>query len=111
MIKNASAGWLITTGPLGKDAEGLRIEWENKPSDEKKKLIIYSSDRVIRLLLDNKVIINPEILTSKLPTEYCYNNRVRKNILYTLFNRKIIPKDTANLCIEILGLVIRYKID
>ena len=28
VIKNANAGWLITTGPLSKDAKGAQEEWE-----------------------------------------------------------------------------------
>jgi hypothetical protein len=31
-------GWLVTTGPLGKDAKGLKDEWEARPQSQRKKL-------------------------------------------------------------------------
>ncbi len=49
-VRNVSSGWLITTGPLGKDAKGIMDEWEKKPSEERRKLSIYTRDRVIGLL-------------------------------------------------------------
>lgn len=51
-----SEGWLITTGPLGKDAKGFMEQWEKKDAEKRAKLIIYTPDRVLNSLLDAKVI-------------------------------------------------------
>ena len=42
-------GWLISTGPLGKDAKGFQHEWEKKP--ESQKLSIYTPERVVAALI------------------------------------------------------------
>ena len=34
-LKDYQEGWLISTGPLGKDAKGFQHEWEKKPESEK----------------------------------------------------------------------------
>jgi len=38
-------GWLISTGPLGKDAKGFKDDWEDRPTDEAQKLSIYTPER------------------------------------------------------------------
>ena len=76
-LNNASAGWLISTGGLGKDAEGLRVSWEKKPYEERKKLTIYTADRIINLLIDNKIVVNPETFLHKLPVGFISNSKVR----------------------------------
>jgi hypothetical protein len=58
-FRNYDEGWLISTGPLGKDAKGFQSEWEEKPADERSKLSIYSPDRMIELLT-NSGFIQPE---------------------------------------------------
>lgn len=30
VVNDVSSGWLVTTGPLGKDAKGLQDSWEKK---------------------------------------------------------------------------------
>lgn len=71
-FNNISAGWLVTTGGLGKDAEGLKKSWEEKPIDERKRLIFYTRDRIINLLVDNRIVVNPETLLLSLPKSfYC----------------------------------------
>jgi hypothetical protein len=52
-------GWLISTGPLGKDARGFRHEWEAKPSEEAQKLSIYTPERVVEAFVNAKVIKPP----------------------------------------------------
>ena len=42
-------GWLISTGPLGKDAKGFQHEWEKKL--ESQKLSIYTPEKVIEALI------------------------------------------------------------
>lgn len=51
-----SEGWLISTGPLGKDAKGFVEKWEKKPPEKRGKLSIYSPDRILNALLDAKII-------------------------------------------------------
>ena len=48
-LKDYQEGWLISTGPLGKDAKGFQHEWEKKP--ESQKLSIYTPERVIEVLI------------------------------------------------------------
>ena len=50
-------GWLISTGPLGKDAKGFQHEWELKPTEERSKLSIYTPERVIELLTKSGFIL------------------------------------------------------
>mgnify|MGYP006063196821 CR=1 FL=1 len=52
-------GWLISTGPLGRDAEGYRIEWEQKPEKERKILTIYTPNRLVDALVKAKMIVSP----------------------------------------------------
>lgn len=53
---NYQEGWLISTGPLGKDAKGFKSNWEEKPTPEAQKLSIYTPDRVIEALIYSKLI-------------------------------------------------------
>jgi hypothetical protein len=55
-LNNYQEGWLISTGPLGKDAKGFQNVWENKPTNESQKLSIYTPGRVIEALISSKVI-------------------------------------------------------
>ena len=59
-----SEGWLISTGPLGKDAKGFMDEWEKKDRETKGKLSIYTPDRVLNSLQDAKVITHPPAETA-----------------------------------------------
>ena len=54
-----SEGWLISAGPLGKDAKGFQVDWEAKPPEERQKLSIYNPDRVIGSLKDARLISDP----------------------------------------------------
>ena len=49
-LNNYQEGWLISTGPLGKDAKGFQNVWENKPKNKSQKLSIYTPERVIEAL-------------------------------------------------------------
>ena len=48
-LKDYQEGWLISTGPLGKDAKGFQHEWEQKPESEK--LSVYTPERVVEALI------------------------------------------------------------
>lgn len=51
-----SEGWLVSTGPLGKDAKGFMDQWEKKSSGKRERLCIYTPDRVLNSLLNANVI-------------------------------------------------------
>jgi hypothetical protein len=55
-FKGYSEGWLFSTGPLGKDAKGFMVEWENKPPQERERLSIYTSDRIVEASIRAKAI-------------------------------------------------------
>ena len=60
-----SEGWLVSTGPLGKDAKGFLEQWEKKPLGKREKLSIYTPQRVLQSLLDARLIIYPPEDTCK----------------------------------------------
>lgn len=56
MLRKADACWLVTTGPLSKDAEGTRIEWEKESNSQRGKLSFYTQDRILDLLVESRQI-------------------------------------------------------
>ena len=50
-FKDYQEGWLISTGPLSKDAKGFQHEWEKKTDVDSQKLSIYTPERVIGALI------------------------------------------------------------
>lgn len=58
-LKDYEEGWLISTGPLGKDAKGFLVEWEKKPPAQRSKLSIYTPERVIEALQNAGRITSP----------------------------------------------------
>jgi len=58
-FKGYEEGWLISTGPLSKDAKGFVVEWEKKPPHERAKLQIYTPDRIISALTKANIISQP----------------------------------------------------
>lgn len=63
-LRLASAGWLITTGGLSKDAEGIKTEWESRNDEKRNKLSFYTSDRIIELLVDSGKIKDINVVKS-----------------------------------------------
>ena len=55
-FKGYQEGWLISTGPLGKDAKGFQHEWEKKRDIESQKLSIYTPERVIAALISAGIV-------------------------------------------------------
>lgn len=84
-LRNASSGWLITTGPMSKDAEGIRSEWETRTDEGRSKLSFYTPERIIKLLCDSKVIIAVENLKTKI-----------EEIFSTSENNTLIITDIGN---------------
>ena len=70
VMKNASAGWLITTGPLSKDAKGAQEEWERDDNPRRNMLSFYTTDRIIELLFDTKLIKNCSTIDIELQDGY-----------------------------------------
>lgn len=58
-LKGIKTCWLVTTGGLSKDAEGIRIEWENEKRDG---LVFYTQNRIIDLLTDSHLIKSIETI-------------------------------------------------
>jgi hypothetical protein len=58
-LKDYEEGWLISSGPLGKDAKGFLVEWEKKPQVQRSKLSIYTPERVIESLINTARIKAP----------------------------------------------------
>ncbi|WP_405132388.1 restriction endonuclease [Paenibacillus sp. FSL H8-0317] len=58
-LKRVSSGWLLSTGPLGKDAKGIVEEWEQNPVEQRKLLQIYSPDKLVDLIVNSGKSCNP----------------------------------------------------
>lgn len=58
--------WLITTGPLGKDAKGFVEEWSNKPPEEKKRLSFYTAERIVEIFCGARFIVGQPISQAEL---------------------------------------------
>lgn len=62
MLRGAAAGWLITTGPLSKDAKGIKSEWETDTNPNRSSLAFYTDDRILELLLNSNEIASLEAI-------------------------------------------------
>ncbi len=51
-------GWMVTTSKLTKDAEGWKTEWEENSSDARRKLQIFTPDRLLSILVESKRIVD-----------------------------------------------------
>lgn len=58
-FKDYQEGWLISTGPLGKEAKGFQHEWKKKKDGESEKLSIYTPERVIGSLISAGMVGHP----------------------------------------------------
>lgn len=58
-FQHYSEGWLVSTGPLGKDAKGFKADWERRDSAERQTLSIYSPDRVVQCFV-NAGVVRPQ---------------------------------------------------
>ena len=64
-----SEGWLISAGPLGKEAKGIQVEWEERPQHEREKLSIYTPERVVTALVTARVISRPPAAPQEVPSD------------------------------------------
>ncbi|MBN2872734.1 MAG: restriction endonuclease [Halothiobacillaceae bacterium] len=67
--ENLDRAWLVSAGPLGKDAKGFMEEWESKPPEKRSKLIILTPDRVIAALVRARLICAAPEHDTSLPDE------------------------------------------
>ncbi len=61
-FRNYSAGWLISTFALGKDAKGFEEEWSLRPPAERRKIQIYPPSRLIERLVSARIVVDAESL-------------------------------------------------
>ncbi len=54
-----TAGWLISTYALGKDAKGFRDRWSQKPLPDRRRLQIYDPEALLERLVGAGLIIDP----------------------------------------------------
>lgn len=81
-LNDYSSGWLISTYALGKDAKGIADEWSTKPEEKRRRLRIYSPEKLIDRLVRTKLIVSPNTL--KVPEE----NGLRAEETYLLITKK-----------------------
>lgn len=86
VMHNATAGWLVTTGPLSKDAKGLMAEWEKRTDDSRAKLSFYTVERIIDLLSNTKQIVSADSVAAIAGEEF----DVGQNITLLLMDNAMI---------------------
>lgn len=67
LLKGIKTCWLVTTGGLSKDAEGIRIEWENA---KREGLVFFTQNRIIDLLTDSHLIKSVDIIYEPLKDRF-----------------------------------------
>ena len=67
LLKGIKTCWLVTTGGLSKDAEGIRIEWENA---KREGLVFFTQNRIIDLLADSHLIKSVDIICESLKDRF-----------------------------------------
>ena len=55
-------GWLVSAGPLGKDAKGLWDEWQRKPAEKRSRLSVFTPAALVDVLIDAQVVVSPDSL-------------------------------------------------
>ena len=61
-FKGYSAGWLLSTFALGKDAKGFEDEWNQKSPEERRRLRIYPPEKLVERLIQAQIIVDPKAL-------------------------------------------------
>lgn len=52
-------GWLVSTGPLSKDAKGYRENWSKKTTEQRRKLKVDSEEGLVQALIAANLVKNP----------------------------------------------------
>lgn len=71
LLKGIKTCWLVTTGGLSKDAEGIRVEWENA---KREGLVFFTQNRIIDLLTDSHLIKAVDVVCEPLKDRYTIGN-------------------------------------
>jgi hypothetical protein len=61
-LEGLSAGWLLSTFALGKDAKGMADKWAQRPPSERRRLQIYDPERLVEKLVAANVVVSPDKL-------------------------------------------------
>lgn len=86
MLKNVTAGWLVTTGPLSKDAKGIMSEWENRTDESRAKISFYTCERIIDLLNDTRQIISAKEIANAASQTF----RISENVTLLLLSNCMV---------------------
>lgn len=68
ILRHADKGWLVATGPLSKDALGIKSEWE-EDQEKRKMLSFYTCERIIEQLVDAGIIKDVKEVKGRLSNE------------------------------------------
>ncbi|PBN42501.1 restriction endonuclease [Sphingobium sp. D43FB] len=68
-VRDVQAGWLITTHALGKDAKGIEVEWDKRSVERRRRLRIYSPEKLIDRL-ERARVITPAPQSIPLTSQY-----------------------------------------
>lgn len=71
LLKGIKTCWLVTTGGLSKDAEGIRTEWE---SAKREGLVFYTQNRIVDLLVDSHLIKAVDVICEPLKDRFTIGN-------------------------------------
>lgn len=74
LLRKANAGWLITTGPLSKDAKGIKTEWETEANQNRGSLAFYTQDRILDLLIDSNEIVSLDTIKGASGNEHSFGD-------------------------------------
>lgn len=69
LLKGADKGWLVTTGPLSKDAKGIKTEWEQKEDADRKRLIFYTGERILDQLIAARYVVGIDTIRAQINNE------------------------------------------
>ncbi|MBM7564313.1 restriction endonuclease [Paenibacillus sacheonensis] len=73
-LKGVSSGWLLSTGPLGKEAKGIVEEWVQNPPEKRKLLQVYSPDKLVSLIVNSGKACSP--LSLAYPSKSSFSENV-----------------------------------
>ncbi len=60
MLKKYAAGWLLSASALSKDAKGIEEERESEVPAERRRLQIYTPDKLVKRLISANIIVDPQ---------------------------------------------------
>ena len=65
ILRDVASGWLIVTHDFGKDAKGIYDEWDQKPTDQRRRLRMYPPEKFVDRLCQALILISAEKLHTK----------------------------------------------